>query len=168
MLQARAAVRQGEDGGTVSLEWAQGPTDYSLDLSGPFGSGHMRLSGDGQGARLVRGEETIRAESAETLLEATLGWSVPVPDLRLWVLGLPGRSVDFEIDDYGRLARLRDGPWSVDYQEYLAVDGLELPTRLVVQRSGLRIRLAISQWRTGGLVPVAADPEAPAPRRYWP
>ena len=166
-LQARAAVRQGEEGGTVDLQWSQGPTTYSLDLSGPFGSGHLRLSGDDSGARLQRGGEVLEAESAETLLEATLGWSVPVPALRRWVIGLPGGSVDYRIDEYGRLAQLRDGPWSVVYQQYRPVDGLELPARLVLERRDLSIRLAISDWQTSLTRPAAGQP-APVSRRYWP
>ena len=155
-LQGRAAVSQGEEGGTVNLEWEQGPQAYSLDLSGPFGSGHVRLSGDGTGARLVRGDEIIEAASAEILLDAALGWSVPVPDLRRWVLGQPGRSQQYEIDAHGRLARLRDGSWLVRYSRYEPVAGLDLPARLSLESGDLRIRLAISEWRTGTPSPVPA------------
>ena len=79
-----------------------------------------------------------------------LGWSLPVEGLRSWVLGLPAeRSVAVPaFDTEGRLARLSEAGWRLEYLRFEPqVGGVELPTRLNLERGDLRVKLVVDRWQ---------------------
>ena len=84
----------------------------------------------------------------ELLLLRQTGWRVPVRALRYWVLGLPapgpvkGRS----LDRYGRLAKLSQSGWEIEFRDYQRSGSLELPVRIFVTNHRARVRLAIGHW----------------------
>ncbi len=55
-----------------------------------------------------------------------------------------------EFDAWGRLVGLDQEGWRVDYAQYAAGDGLELPRRMTLDHPRLRIRLVIDEWSLEG------------------
>lgn len=160
-LRGRVALRAPGEGWQAGLRWVHRDGAQSLDLTGPFGGGYLRLTEDDEGARLTDSSQRIyRAPDATALLAETTGWRVPLDGLDHWVRGLPISDVPArrELDAYGRLKRLSQLGWNIEYLAYGEFDGRELPSRLYISRdlppgtvvrpedARLEVRLAIQSW----------------------
>lgn len=147
-LTGRLAIRTGEEGGNATFIWQQNPDSFQMQLVAPLGQGSLQLNGDTQGALLRDGDgNSAVAADAETLLLQQLGWRIPVKDLRYWVLGLaaPGEAA-IELDEFGRLARLRQDGWEVSFLDYTLEGAAELPARIFVTNHQAQVRLVIKRW----------------------
>lgn len=148
-LQGRVALQVGEEGWHGGLHWQQFPDAYRVQISGPFGQGGIQLeAGDGL-VRFRQGERIAQASDAEALMQQELGWSLPMGGLGHWVRGVPRRPAlaSLAFDAEGRLARLEEDGWVVDYQRY--DEGLQppLPIRMRLEHAGLRVRLVVDRWQ---------------------
>jgi outer membrane lipoprotein LolB len=151
-LQGRLSLTRGAQGWHASLDWQDHAGRYRLLVRGPLGQGALQLDGDAQGVRLTDAEGRVHvAADAESLLQQVAGWRLPVSGLRYWVRGLPypGVHLDETLDDTGRLAQLRQAGWTIRYQRFRVVDGIEWPDRLTLERDDLVLKLVIDQWRLG-------------------
>lgn len=163
-LSGRIAVRNGDDAWQGNLEWRQAGSDYHIAVDGPFGQSQFDLTGGAQGVVLRTADNKVwQASDPEALLLEQTGIRMPVNALRYWVRGLPDPAGEpaQTLDGRGRLARLQQGGWSVQFRRYTQVDGLELPDKLFVQRGPVDIRLVVDRWR----LPAAELSPASAPRR---
>ena len=154
-LRGRLAVQTDDRGGQASLLWARDAERHSIRLNGPLGRGVVRVTQDESGARLQDSEQhVLEAANAEELLFRYTGWRLPIANLDWWVLGLPipGVAADRELDDSGRLQTLRQQGWVVQYDQYVAVDGYDLPEKLTLTRVAgaaapdMQVRLVIDHW----------------------
>ncbi len=148
-MTGRVAVAVGGEGGSGSLDWHEAGGVSDVRISGPFGSGALRVTLGPQGMRLEDGEGAwIEGAQAEQLLADRLGAEVPLWALRHWVLGAPAPGLPF------RNLGARDGAppafeqagWRVSMDRWQDVQGNRLPARLTAERDGARIRLAVSRW----------------------
>lgn len=158
-LRGRVGVQLPAQGGQATLRWRHAPQHQEIDLSGPFGAGHIRLRQDQNGIRLqdARGR-VVDGADAEALLQQVTGWQVPVSGLVFWVRGVPvpDSASDEQFDDAGRLRRLHQLGWDIQFLAYHEVAGYALPSRLYLTRplpaavhdepGHIEIRLAISSW----------------------
>lgn len=162
-LRGRIGVQLPEQGGQATLRWRHAPAQQEIDLSGPFGAGHVRLRQDPTGVRLqdARGR-VVEDADAEALLQRVTGWQMPVSGLAFWVRGVPApdSASQEQFDEAGRLQRLQQLGWDIQFLGYHDVAGYALPSRLYLTRpltvaapseSGgrIEIRLAISSWELG-------------------
>ncbi len=160
-IQGRLAMRTAEEGWQASLDWMREGGRHRIDLTGPLGRGHLRLTRDEQGAELRDADQhRWRAENPEQLLYRVTGWQVPLDGLNYWVLGLPwpGSAADQELDPQGRLKSLVQSGWDVRFMEYTRYGSLELPSKLFIKRhdggmndgpanhATLEVRLVIERW----------------------
>ncbi|HFD38437.1 MAG TPA: outer membrane lipoprotein LolB [Anaerolineae bacterium] len=153
-LSGRLAVRGEDDGWQAALRWRQGESDYEIVIQGPLGQGTARLVGNGAGVVLhLPGAAPRAAADAELLLASELGWWVPVKGLVYWLRGLPEPNIDARrvLDARGRLARLEQQGWRIDYQRYRTVSGVDLPAKMVLEHADpkLRLRLVVGRWEWG-------------------
>ncbi len=137
-LRGKMGVRTGPKGGSATLKWEYTPNGQEIELYGPFGGGRVLISVDAEGALLrdTKGNEIYGASASEVLYRR-LGWHVPFDHLSDWARGLPGEgATDIVIDGAGRLKRMVQDNWQVEYQRYEdpgdTLPGLSLPTRLEV------------------------------------
>ncbi|HEI8864721.1 TPA: lipoprotein localization protein LolB [Serratia odorifera] len=132
--------------------WQQySPERYRLLLTNPLGSTELELNvqqnvvqlTDNQGKRYV-------SDNAEEMIHKLTGMSIPLDNLRQWMLGLPGEASDFTLDDQYRLSKLsyqQGGQrWNVDYQDYNSDLKPQLPSRLELQQGEQRIKLKMDNW----------------------
>lgn len=155
-LRGRLAVRADDQGGQATLVWRRDGSHHDIRLGGPLGRGMLQLTQDESGAQLQDAEQRIvRAPSAEELLFRYSGWDLPVENLNYWVRGLPVPDVamEWELNDNGFLKTLRQETWEVQYQEYVLVDGRNLPRRLSLSnprktagQPAMQVRLVIERW----------------------
>ncbi len=151
-LQGRLSLTHDGQGWHAGLDWENHAGRYRLLVRGPLGQGALQLDGDAQGVRLVDADGRIyTAADAESLLQQVAGWELPVSGMRYWVRGLPdpGLHLDATLDGTGRLTLMRQAGWTIRYQRYRLVDGIEWPARLTLERNGLVLKLVIDRWQLG-------------------
>ncbi len=156
-IQGRLSARTAEEGWQASVRWVRERDRHEIDLWGPLGRGHLRISQDPFGAELLDSERNhYRAATGEALLLDTTGWRLPLEGLNYWVRGIPMPQSPAQqvLDDWGRLERLRQLGWEIDFLRYERSHGLELPSRLrlrreqpeIVQAQLLEVRLVIERF----------------------
>ena len=152
-LEGRIAVSNDGKGGSGRIDWTQRGQAYAVSLSAPVTRQSWRLSAGPDGARLegVEGGPRSGPDAQQLLLEAT-GWAIPVGALSDWVRGLRAEAAGparMEFEATGRLARLHQGGWVIDYVWPDASDasaGPVLPRRLDARQGEARVRLLVDTW----------------------
>lgn len=151
-LAGRVAISSGrKKGGSGRIDWQQHGDAYAVSLSAPVTRQSWRLSADAHGARLegVEGGPREGADAARLLFEAT-GWEIPVNALGDWVRGLPAASLppaEMEFDAEGRLSRLEQGGWAIDYR-WPETPSAEraLPQRVDAVKGEAKVKLVVDEW----------------------
>ena len=156
--------------GTANLRWQQTGGEFVARFSGPLGIGALTLAGTAEQVEIKSKGETVVTHDPEGYLFERLGWTLPLASLRSWARGLPTpQSTDLRWDNYGRLAGLRQEDWQVVYEEYHAANGWELPKLIVIERPGLKIKLAVDDWISlPPAVPLKAPVVQPDPPVFVP
>lgn len=159
-IQGRLSVRTAKEGGQASLLWVRDGAQQRMDITGPLGRGHLRLTQNDNGAELRDADQkTWRADNAEQLLYRTTGWWLPLDGLNYWVLGLPmpHEPATEELDDQGRLKTLIQSGWEIQFIEYARHDALDLPRKFFVKRKiasteqtataeSVEVRFVVERW----------------------
>lgn len=164
MLAGRVALSNAHDGGSGRIDWRQDGARFEIALSAPVTRQSWRLSGDRDSARLEGLAGGPREGSdAGTLLREATGWEIPVSALAAWARGV--RADDIGADGIGvaqlqygadgRLARIEQGGWTIDYSAWAPEAGLgiELPTRLNAIRGEAKVKLVVDRWSEGAATP---------------
>jgi outer membrane lipoprotein LolB len=148
-LKGRVAVATGSDGFNARLRWTQEGKQTHMSLDGPLGAGGVQVTSDGSAVSIVtsRGDR-LENEAARAELTNRLGFDPPIDDLRYWVLGVPepGHPAQEALDSQQRLATLEQDGWNIQYTDYMSVGGEWLPSKLTLQRQGVRLRLVVDGW----------------------
>jgi outer membrane lipoprotein LolB len=144
-LEGRAAVAVGTQGWQATLDWRQRQDSEEVHLSGPLGIGAMVLKRTPDGISL-NGAPPSDAELAQ--LQERLGFDLPLDRLRFWLLGVPDPSAAFELkrNDQDRALQLIQDDWTIDYDRYMPAGADSLPAHLVLNRAGVRVRIAVDHW----------------------
>lgn len=156
-LQGRIAVSNGRNGGSGRIDWVQDDRRFDVSLSAPVTRQSWRLVGDAGGARLEGLDGGTRdGPDAAALLRDATGWEIPVTALADWVRGVRAQDAGTAIASYGldgRLLRLEQGGWSIDYHwpaPGAAATGAgsapTLPARLDARRGEASVRLIVDHW----------------------
>jgi len=160
-IRGRLAVRAADQGGHATLNWKRDGERHRMDFTGPLGRGHLRLTRDSRGAELRDADKRVwRAADAGRLLYRATGWIVPLDGMNYWVLGLPapGPAPERQLDEQGRLKRLMQSGWDIQFLEYTRHGAFDLPSRMYIARQDshtekgaatgetLEVRLSIENW----------------------
>ncbi|AOH35107.1 lipoprotein insertase outer membrane protein LolB [Luteimonas sp. JM171] len=162
----RVALSNGEDGGSGRLEWWQAGEDYRVVLRAPVTRQGWSLTAGAGGARIdgLEGGPRVGPDPDWLLLEAT-GMQVPVGALAAWAAGTRADEAahgpaHLEFSASGRLARLRQAGWTIDYvswQERAGEpgpgDAPPLPRRIDAARGDAHVRLVVDDWALGAAAP---------------
>ncbi|MEE9344361.1 MAG: lipoprotein insertase outer membrane protein LolB [Methylococcales bacterium] len=151
-MTGRSAAKYADSGWQAGVHWCQADNHSKLELSGPMRLGTVLLS-------YHLGELWIR-ESADhvsithqpqRLLEARLGFSVPLSALKFWLMGLaePG-AIDYQQrDSEGQLSLLHQHDWVVKYDNYTMVDGYQLPGKIKLTKDAVSLKIVVDKWQLG-------------------
>jgi outer membrane lipoprotein LolB len=144
-LEGRAAVAAGAQGWQATLEWQQSDASSELRLAGPLGIGAQVIKRTPVGIS-VNGAPP--SESALSEMQDRLGFSLPIEDLRFWLLGVPNPGSAFELtrNAQDRALQLTQSDWSIDYDRYTAAGGDVLPAHIVLTRGDIRVRIVVDHW----------------------
>ena len=118
-------------------------------MSGPLGASAMKLSGtEGQVSLQMSDGKVYRSSSPEQLLKAQWGFNLPVSSMNYWIRGLPvpGIPSSTRFDNAGRLSTLIQQGYRIDYLSYSNFGRWELPERISLVSSSLRVKMVVYQW----------------------
>lgn len=145
----RIAVQAANEGWSGTLHWAQQDQNSAIEIRGPVGAGTVRLnrSADGSVLHLSDGQ-SFAGQDARTLLLDHFGWDIPVDALQLWIIGRhdPAHDKRYELDDSGRLLRLHQSGWEVEYKRYARAGNFDLPEKIFARNEQALIRLFVDEW----------------------
>lgn len=149
-LDGRMSVSDGSQGANGQIEWNHDTVGDAVTLYTPLGQVAARLESTLNGAELITADgELYRADSADALLPALFGVSLPVARLIYWIQAAPPGGAEVRsLDAGGRPALMIDQGWRIEYLEYHPGAADALPRKLEVSRGDARIRLIIDQWNT--------------------
>jgi outer membrane lipoprotein LolB len=144
-LDGRAAVAFGAQGWQATLNWRQSDSIAEVHLSGPFGLGALVLKQTPAGLSL---NGAPPSDAALAQVQEKLGFELPIEELHFWLLGVPNPASSFDLSRnvQDRAKSLSQDGWSIAYDRYLPVAGDVLPSRLVLSRGDVRVRIVIDHW----------------------
>jgi outer membrane lipoprotein LolB len=148
----KLSLDDGEQGGSGSLRWNSGPASTALDFRGTMGRGAWQLLITPTEAVLTEADGSVRvAPNVEALVLERIGWAMPVDALAWWVRGLqaPGDVDVAAFDADGRLLRLKQFDWEIEFTRYRDYGGEVLPAKLEARRDAYRVKLAAGRWQLG-------------------
>lgn len=148
--QGNLAIRTQQKGFNASFNWRQNSSsDYSIALFGPLGTNRIQLTGNSQQVVLRTPNRMASAQDPEHLLQQQVGWNIPISNLFYWLRGLPApyAKAQKSYDMNNHLVQMQQQGWHIIYLRYLAVNGIDLPTRIFLSNSQLQVRIIITNWR---------------------
>ncbi len=148
-MDARAAVRYRNNGGSTRIAWRHGSTIDDVLITGALGQGLARITRRGEQVQLVAADgKEYHSKDAESLTESVLGWRLPLAGLADWIRGRPSRDRPARVEDAedGRIRVLWQDDWRI---EYLSWNGA-VPGRVTLQHEGpdgvVELRVIIDKW----------------------
>jgi len=151
-LDGRMAVAAGSEGFSGGLSWRQDGTRAEIEMRSPTGGRAILIRVAGEAISVTDGRgTTVGGEDAHRLVAEHIGTTLPIAELRYWLVGAPAPGSSHQ-ESFGadhRLASLDQSGWRVGYTAYRGVGDVVLPSRMQITTEGLRLRLAVANWRLG-------------------
>ena len=144
----RIVVRTAQGADSARLKWQQRWHDIEMELSGPVGLKRTTLLREGGRLSLLQDGEWQRLDPGQDPLLQSFGWSLPLDYLPWWLKGLPAplpAPTGRELAE-GRLTRLVQAGWTLEYADYQWVDGYPLPRSIRFQREGVEGKILLKNW----------------------
>lgn len=151
-IQGRIGVQADGRGFSGATRWQHAGERDTIGLYSPLGSQVANIEKSGSGVVLTDGDgKTYEARDAETLTQQAMGWALPMRGLPDWALGRPTTApVELAIwDAEGKLLRLKQSGWDIQYQAYVAAEGRQLPSRISMSSPKLNLKLLVERWQLG-------------------
>ncbi len=147
-VSGRVAIREGRRGAQLAFDWQAAGDRHRIHLRTVTGGrqwvlefepGYAELEGTDVG-RLV-------GTNPNKLVEAAVGWPVPVAELSDWIRGLPGtEQARAEFADDGTLRQVSMTNWALTYHRFNEIDGQLMPVSLEAESPPYRVRLVLRAW----------------------
>jgi outer membrane lipoprotein LolB len=144
-MDGRAAVALGTQGWQASMNWHQSGPYAEVHLSGPFGVGAVVLAQSAAGLSL---NGTPPSDAVLAQVQDRLGFQPPLDHLRFWLLGVPDPAAPAEVvrNEQDRANKVTQDGWIITYDRYLMAGPDLLPTRVVLSRDAVRVRIVVDHW----------------------
>lgn len=148
-LKGRIGVQADGKGFSGPITWQHQTERDIITLYSPLGSPVALIEKAGGKVTLTDAKGNMLTEdNLQTLTEKTLGWSLPLEGLTDWALGRPsGQRIQLQFRDAdGRLIKLKQEDWDIDYQSYMRHEDAVLPQRLNLRRVEANVKLVVENW----------------------
>lgn len=145
----RIAVQENDHNLSGGIRWSHDAAGDDILLLSPLGQGVAEIASGAEGATLrTRDDKFYRASDAEQLARDVTGWRIPVSGLVFWVRGMarPGGTAHEKRDRQGRLLRLEQEEWQIEYADYFDPPDASLPRHIVLRRPEFELKLVIDSW----------------------
>lgn len=150
-LNGGIAIRHNSDAWSANVHVQQSAINqYRIDFIAPLGAGTLRLIGTPELVTFLneKGQKST-AHSAEALIKKQMGWTLPVTNMYYWLRGIPAPDFPAKkfFDNVHHLTRLTQQGWTIRFERYTAVGKFDLPSKIIMKRQGLVIKMIINTWR---------------------
>lgn len=148
-LQARIGIQSADKGSSGSTRWRHDAQGNDISMLSPIGSTVAKIITDASGVTLTTNDgKILHADDAETLTEQHLGWRLPLAGLPDWALGRPAKRLIEEMhwDNIGRVTKLKQDGWEIEYPEYMEAAGYRLPKKINLHSKTLTLKFVIERW----------------------
>lgn len=148
-LQARIGIQSEGKGSSGSTRWRHNPEGNDISMLSPVGGTVAKIITNAEGVTLTTNDgKVLQAADAESLTEEHLGWRLPLTGLPDWALGRPANRLVEELqwDSIGRITKLKQDGWEIEYLEYMETSGYRLPKRISLRSKNLTLKLVIESW----------------------
>jgi outer membrane lipoprotein LolB len=150
-LEGRVSIKSEGQSFSGGIRWRHDPARDEILLTSPLGQGVAELrQEDGRVTLKSADGRSHVAASGEALLDAVLGVRLPVDGMVHWLLAQPrpGSPYEVERNGEGRVARLTQDGWRLEYGRYQVHGGHWLPGRIFARRDEvLEFRLVVDAWQ---------------------
>ena len=167
-IEGRMSVQSQGYGTMGNIHWIHAPAYDAIDLYSPLGNKIAAIVKNADGVSLTSQDgKVIRAQSAETLTDLTLGWPLPFSKLSDWIVGRPANGVvsSFAWDEQGKLSKMTQDGWEISYLQYQTESQPVLPSKINLRHPKMSLRIVIECWDTSAqAVPPQAEPQQTAPQ----
>lgn len=149
-LDGRMSVRTPDQTFSGTVSWTRKTGEETLLLSGPLGQGAAEIRRqDGRVTlKTAEGGEVVE-DSDERLMERVLGLRLPLVGLVYWLSGVPRPGMAFSAgtDTEGRVERLDQDGWHIEYSQFRRYDAHWRPGRIFAKRGdSLEFRFVVDSW----------------------
>ena len=148
-LKGRLGVVTQKQGFSGGIEWQHQIAEDNIDVFSPVGGKVANIAKTASGVTLTDQKgNSIKANDAESLTEATLGWRLPLNGLNDWAIGRPNAS-KIEASSWnaqGQLLTLKQDGWDIGFENYLETNGVFLPNKIVLKSEKVNLKLLIEKW----------------------
>jgi len=148
-LKGRLGVVTNPNGFSGSIDWQHKPTNDNIQVFSPLGSKVASIAKTPHEVKLTTQDgRVIKAQDAEALTEATLGWRLPLIGLSDWAIGRPSKSkIEASTwDENGRLITLKQDGWDIRYENYSETNGYSIPNKIVLKSEKVNLKLLVETW----------------------
>lgn len=146
----RVGIRTKNDAISGNFTWQKDPKTFALSIVGPFGQGAINLKKNQDSLVTLAYEDTLTTGSDPgVLLQQELGWEFPVEQVTYWIRGLPAPNSPFRVSNNTKTKQpdtIEQDGWSIQYTNFVNVDGLSLPQKMQVSNPPFKVNLIINQW----------------------
>lgn len=151
-MDGRIGVQTGSDAWQANLFWEHDATQDRLRVSGPLSQGMVSIVIQQDLIFINLGEgRTELSHNPEALLRERLGFSVPLPSLRYWILGLPDPARAYTTaSGGGPWNGFQQSGWTVVLERFLDVGSRLLPQKIRVQGGEVRLKIVADNWEIEG------------------
>lgn len=145
-LTGRLGIQTDTQSLSGNLDWRHRPDIDVIVLATPLGQGVARIERrPGEVVLEIPNQALRRAADAETLMQDALGYSLPLTGLVWWIQARPDplRPADVIRDAAGRVGRIVQDGWTIEYLQYTE----NRPRKLSLARDKLELRLVLDSWQ---------------------
>ncbi len=137
----------------ASYSWAQQGQTYEIYIHAALNLYGAVIKGAPGSVQLYRGSnKPVTADSPEDLMQAQLGYSLPISDLQYWVRGLPAISKhSATYDSWGHISTLKQDGWTIHFDRYRPIPNqpfntIDVPRLLELSNGHIDLRIVINSW----------------------
>lgn len=148
-LKGRLSIHTQKQGFSATIIWQHQLSTDNIAVFSPFGSKVAEIQKNIQEVIFTDAQgKSIRAQDTGILTEQAMGWRLPLSGLSDWILGKPtqGKIDQMLWDVDGKLTRLKQQGWDIEYLNYQKVDDYQLPSKIFMRSDQLNLKLLIEQW----------------------
>jgi outer membrane lipoprotein LolB len=153
-LTGKIAIITPSERKSAYLNWQQANQVVDFRLSNVLGVSILKLTDDGETARLEADGEAYEDESTEALVYRTAGWILPLDNLPQWIKGSVNSPDKVALNDQGLPHVIQPicascTGWEITYSQYAYVQGVWLPFLVDVNNplKQTHIKFKVNQWQ---------------------
>lgn len=152
-LSGKLAVITPDERNSVNIHWQQSAQDFHIRLTTFLGMSVLEIQKSQHQTTVIDADgKHYISDDAEQLVEKLSGMEIPIRQLQQWIKGNPS-TASYQLGDNRQVSHLlggdhQNGFWSIDYSDYRTINTINLPHKLQLSRDDLRLKFAISKWKT--------------------